>query len=129
TPALELLQSQRENLERDRTEINVRLNLAFCWGIVVSMEESASILQPALHLCEKVGDYASRLRVLEGLGYSYGILLEHQNEARAINEELLLVGEQLHDPDVAGHARFWLGYASLYQGSLLTAKEEFNHAY
>ncbi len=39
-----------------------------------------------------------------------------------------LVGERLHDPDVVGNARFWLGYASLYQGSLLAAKEEFDHA-
>jgi tetratricopeptide (TPR) repeat protein len=131
TAALELLQSQPENLERDRTEITVRLNLAFCLGTgpsESSVEETASILQPALQLCERVGDYASRLRVLEVLGFIYGLLLEHQNEARAINEELLLVGERLHDPDVAGDARFYLGYASLYQGRLLAAKEEFDHA-
>jgi tetratricopeptide (TPR) repeat protein len=124
--AVELIQALPETVVRDRTEIVVRLHLALCWGIGTgeNLEPAISVLERARELCDKIGDDDNRLRVVEVLAYTCNLLIDRQEQAFALDKELLATGERLRDPEVVGSARFWLGYFSFYRGSFHEALEE-----
>jgi tetratricopeptide (TPR) repeat protein len=132
TAALELLQTQPDDIERDRIELAMRFSLAICLNFSVRdafmATATADILERARQLCEKVGDDASRLGVLSALAFMYSNRLERQ-KAQAVCEELLEIGKRMHDSESIGRGRFWLGFSSLWEGNLSAALEEFDQAF
>ena len=131
TAALDLLRGQVENSERDRTEIGLVLSLAMCSGVgaIRSLETSVSMLERALQLSEKIGDNFNRLKILEFLANHYSLLPGHLRRARALNSELLAIGEQQHDSELVGWARSYLGWVSMHEGDFPGALQELEHAY
>jgi adenylate cyclase len=133
--ALELLRTLPQNSERDRGEIALVLGLAMCLGVGADsrgsrgLETSLSMLERALQLSEKVGDEFNRLKILEFLTINYSILPDHLRRARALNEELLTIGEHLKDSDLVGWARSWLGWLSMHEGKFPAAMRELDQAY
>jgi hypothetical protein len=133
--ALDLLREQPAAPERDRIEISVRLGLATClWNVpgFVGFETSASILEPALQLCEKLGDSRSLFEVLWALQLQYSVRGEYQR-AHAICDELLSIATiqpaETADVEMIGQARTWRGYSLLYHGDFLKAKEDLDRVY
>jgi tetratricopeptide (TPR) repeat protein len=133
TSALELLRIQPDDLERDRTEVAMRFSLAVCVNLSVpgAIMKTAAVenLERARDLCEKIGDDTSRLGILAALANLYSGRLEGQKETRAFCHELLSIATRLHDSERIGHAWFWSGFSSLWQGNLAAALEEFDEAY
>jgi tetratricopeptide (TPR) repeat protein len=131
TAALELLGTQPAGLERDRIEISLRFNLAFCVNLTVSGAFAATAtvdnLDRARELCEKVGDDNSRLGILAALAFVYSNRLEQQ-KARTFCEQLLTIATRLHDSERIGHAWCWLGFSSLWEGSFRRAAKEFDES-
>jgi class 3 adenylate cyclase/tetratricopeptide (TPR) repeat protein len=132
TAALELLRTQPDDPERDRTELGVRLSLAFCVTLGVSGAFTAGatvdLLERARGLCEKVGDDASLLGVLAALAFIYCNRPDRQ-KARAVCEELLGIAIRMDDPEKVGQARFWFGFSSLWEGNFSSALQEFDQVY
>jgi tetratricopeptide (TPR) repeat protein len=133
TSALELLQTQPDNDERDRTEIAMRFSLAVCVNLsvagAVTATETMENLERTRNLSEKIGDDAGRLGILAALAFLYGNRLEGQQEARTFCTELLSIATRLHDSERIGHAWCWLGFLSLWEGNLIGALQEFEEAY
>jgi class 3 adenylate cyclase/tetratricopeptide (TPR) repeat protein len=132
TAALELLRTQVENAERDRTEIALVLDLAMCMGMGASIkgtETSVSMLERALHLSDKIGDNFNRLKILEFLTSFYSLLPDCLSRARALNNELLTIGEQQHNPELVGFVRAWFGWLSMHEGDFPAAVQELDQAY
>jgi tetratricopeptide (TPR) repeat protein len=133
TSALELLRIQPDDLERDRTEVAMRFSLAVCVNLSVpgAIMKTAAVenLERARDLCEKIGDDTGRLEILAALANLYSGRLEGQKETRAFCRELLSIATRLHDSERIGHAWFWSGFSSLWQGNLAAALEEFDEAY
>ena len=132
TAALELLRSQEESAERDRTEIALVLSLAMCGGIGAMMrglETSVGMLERALQLTEKLADDTNRLKILEFLTMYYGILPDQLRRARALSRELLTIAERVQDLERVGWARAWLGWVSMHEGDFPTALQDLEHAY
>jgi class 3 adenylate cyclase/tetratricopeptide (TPR) repeat protein len=129
TAALELLRTQPEDLERDQTELAVRLGLAICVMISVSDFYTATApldnLERARELCEKVGDEAIRFEVLQALAYRYN---NEQQKARPLSEEVLRIALRLNDPEMVRSARSALGLSSMMQGNFIAAIKEFEQA-
>ena len=79
TAALELLRSQPDDRERDRSEIAIRFSLAICLGIGAGdLEASTNVLERARELSEKLGDDATLFEVLSLLAFTYSVRLDHQ---------------------------------------------------
>jgi tetratricopeptide (TPR) repeat protein len=130
TPALELLRTQAENAERDRTEIALVLDLAMYTRMGhIRGTETLSMLERALYLSDKIGDSFNRLRILEFLTGYYGLLPDRLSRARALNKELLTIGEQQEDPKLVGFARAWFGWLSMHDGDFPAAVQELEQAY
>jgi tetratricopeptide (TPR) repeat protein len=130
TPALELLRTQVETAERDRTEIALVLDLAMYTGMgAIRGTETLSMLERALYLSHKIGDNFNRLRILEFLTGYYSILPDRLSRARALNNELLTIGEQQQDPELVGFARAWFGWLSMHEGDFSGALVELEQAY
>ncbi len=131
TVALELLNTQLENVERDRTEIAIRVDLAICLVFTVasgfSSMENIDSLERARELCRSADDDASLLRVLGALAFLYGNRLERQRSYGA-SAELLKISQRLGDTEMEGTARLWLGFSPFWAGNLQTAIEELNQA-
>jgi class 3 adenylate cyclase/tetratricopeptide (TPR) repeat protein len=127
--ALELLHTQGDELECDRTEIAVRLDLAICIKFTGGRFETATLknLERARELCENVGDDRSRFKVLDALADQYHALAEHQ-KLHAVGEELIRIARHTHNSEMVGHARFWLGTFWLEEGNFTAAAEEFELA-
>jgi class 3 adenylate cyclase/tetratricopeptide (TPR) repeat protein len=130
TPALELLRTQVENAERDRTEIALVLDLAMYMGMgAIRGTETLSMLERALYLSDKIGDNFNRLRILEFLTGYYSLLPDRLGRARALSKELLTIGEQQQDPELVGFARAWFGWLSMHEGDFPAALQELEGAY
>jgi tetratricopeptide (TPR) repeat protein len=129
--ALDLLGNQPAAPERDRIEISVRISLATClWNDPsgAGLEASVRILDPALQLCEKLGDSRSLFEVLWSLQFQY-IGRADYRRAHTICEKLLRIATETGDVEMIGQARTWRGYTLLYQGDFLAAKEDFDRVY
>src|SRR5262249_697474 len=68
--ALELLQPQPEEMERDRIEIGLRVDLNLFAKFIGILGTAATVenLERAAQLCQHVGDDITRLDILEALG-------------------------------------------------------------
>jgi class 3 adenylate cyclase/tetratricopeptide (TPR) repeat protein len=148
TAALELLRTQVENAERDRTEIGLALSLARCTisgGDFGRTDASVSavpapsgaqfvdILHRARSLCEKLGDDASLFEVLWALLFRHNVRLEHQ-EVRLVADQLLTIAAQAGNPAISQispveRARTWLGFSLLYQGKFVDSQRELDLVY
>jgi class 3 adenylate cyclase/tetratricopeptide (TPR) repeat protein len=140
--ALELLRTQVENPERDRTEIALALSLARCtisggdvgWTeATVSGAQFVDILEKASGLCEKLGDEASLFEVLWALLFRHNIRLDHQ-KVRLIADQLLAIAAQSANPAISPisqvqRARTWLGFSLLYQGQFVDSQRELDLVY
>jgi tetratricopeptide (TPR) repeat protein len=132
TAALELLRTQEESTERDRTEIALIPSLAMCMGIGATMsglETGVGMLERALQLSDKIADDSNRLTILEFLVMHYSIIPDQLRRAGALSRELLTIGERLQDLERVGWARSWLGWVSMHEGDFHTAIQELDHAY
>jgi tetratricopeptide (TPR) repeat protein len=131
TQALELLRTQVENVERDRTEIALALSLAMCSGVgaITSLETGASALERALQLSEKIGDNFNRPKILEFLAYHYAIIPDQLKRSAALSRELLAIGEQEHDSELVGWAWSRLGWVSMHEGNFPAALEGLEQAF
>ncbi len=130
TTALDLLDAQPDDSERDRTELAVRLNLAVCTNLSVTGAFAATVtlnnLERARDLSEKIGDDASRVGSLAALVFLYNNRFERE-KARTFTEELLSVATRIGDAEKIGYARCWFGFPSLWEGNFRAALEEFEH--
>jgi hypothetical protein len=129
--ALDLLDKQTGTLERDQIEIAVRLNLTICmWNEPngSGFTNSITLLNPAILLCEKIGDNASLFEVLWALQFQHSARAEPQ-QARAINEKLLRSATETRDTEMNARARTWRGYCSVYEGDFIAAQRDFDQVY
>jgi class 3 adenylate cyclase len=133
--ALDLLREQPAAPEHDRIEIGVRLGLAIClWNDPsgAGLEVSVSILNPALQLCEKLGDSRSLFEVLWSLQFQYMARADYQR-AHSICDQLLRIATiqaaETADVEMLCQARTWRGYSLLCQGEFLAAKEDLECVY
>jgi class 3 adenylate cyclase/predicted ATPase/tetratricopeptide (TPR) repeat protein len=131
TKALELLHTQEESAERDRTEIALVLTLAMQMGLgdTGGLENALNLLERGRQLSEKIGDDANRSRILESLTIHYGLLANHLTRARVLAKELLTIADHLHDSERIGWARAYLGWMSMHEGDFPGAIEELDQAY
>ncbi|MBV8453774.1 MAG: hypothetical protein JOZ29_16105, partial [Deltaproteobacteria bacterium] len=129
TAALELLRTQEESAERERAEIALALSLTMCTGATMSLETSVGMLERALQLSEKIADDSNRLKILEFLAYHYTILPDQLRRARALNMELLTIGERLQDLERVGWVRSRLGWVSMHEGDFPAAIQELDKVY
>ena len=131
TTALELLRTQTENTESDRTEIGLVLTLAIGMGSgdARAFENSLSLLERARQLSGKVGDDLNRLKILELLTMYYGLHPSYISRARVLTAELLTIAEHLQDSELVGWARYWLGWLSMHEGDFPEAMRELDQAY
>jgi class 3 adenylate cyclase/tetratricopeptide (TPR) repeat protein len=131
TAALDLLHTQIESAERDRTEIALVLSLAMIMGMVSDkgLEPTLSMLERARQLSEKIGDDLNRLKILESLTANYSLVPDHLVQARALANESLTIGEQAQDPELVGWARSRLGWLSMHEGDFPAATRELDQAY
>jgi class 3 adenylate cyclase/tetratricopeptide (TPR) repeat protein len=129
--AVELLGTQPEGIERDRSEIALRVDLAVClvFSVTAGFSNINTIdsLERARELCRRADDEASLLRVLGALAFLYGNRLERQRSL-SVSEELLRISIRLQDSEMEGRARLWLGFSPLWAGNLRVAIEEFDQA-
>jgi tetratricopeptide (TPR) repeat protein len=124
----DLLPTQPDDLERDRTEIAVRLNLAVCmWTDVGGFDASANVLERARELSEKVGDDVTLFEILWASAFQYTARLDHQ-KAHVLYEGALRIAMRVQNRDMVGRARSWLGYSSMYEGNFIAAIEELEQA-
>ena len=124
TTALELLRTEPENIERDRTEIALVLSLAMFTGAgATTGDVGVSMLERALDLTDRMGDYSNRLKILEFLAYLYTVLPDRLERARALNKELLTSSERVQDLERVGWARSRLGWLSMHEGDFAAALE------
>ena len=130
TTALELLRTEPENIERDRTEIALVLSLAMFTGAgATTGDVGVSMLERALDLTDRMGDYSNRLKILEFLAYLYTVLPDRLERARALNKELLTSSERVQDLERVGWARSRLGWLSMHEGDFAAALEHLEHAH
>jgi class 3 adenylate cyclase/tetratricopeptide (TPR) repeat protein len=126
--ALELLRSQTDDLERDRTEIAIRFSLALCLGIGIGdIKASTNVLEKALRLSEKLSDDATLFEVLSLLAFTYSVQLDHQ-KASGLFKGALEIAMLRRDSEMIGHIRCWLGYSYLYEGNFTAAIGELEQA-
>ena len=126
--ALALLQTQPNELERDRAEITVRFDLALCLKFSVNLlgtTEPINNLERARALCERVGDDISLFEVLGALWDQFGNANETE-KVRAIGEEMLIIAARTHNSEMVGRARFFIAAASRLEGDFSTAATEFD---
>ena len=99
--ALDLLSRQPDSIERDRTEIAVRINLALCTTFVISdglaSTAVSDILEGARDLCQKIGDDARLFEVLENLSFQFSGQFELA-KARTLGNELLRIALRTQIP-------------------------------
>jgi class 3 adenylate cyclase/tetratricopeptide (TPR) repeat protein len=130
--ALDLLRTQGEGPERDRTELGLMLSLAMIASVVAASRgllSSLSILEQALQLSEKIGDDPNRSKILEFLTINYSLLPEHLRRAHALGTELLSIGERTQNSELVGFARSWLGFLAMNKGEFPAAMCELDEAY
>ena len=128
TAALELLRSQPDDRERDRSEIAIRFSLAICLGIGAGdLGASTNVLERARELSEKLGDDATLFEVLSLLAFTYSVRLDHQT-ASALFERALEIALIQRDSEMVGYIRSWLGYSYLYEGNFVAAIGELEQA-
>ena len=127
--ALDLLGTQPEGLNNNRTEIAVRFNLADCMlsNDAGGVQAGRAILEKARELCAKVDDETIRFEVLEAIAFRHTILCENR-EALALNEELLGIAMRTRNRSLVGRARSGLGYSSMYEGNFIAAIKELDQA-
>jgi adenylate cyclase len=129
--ALELLRTQPDDLDRDRTEIAIRFDRAICVNLSVKGAFAATAaldnLERARELSEKIGDDIGLLRLLAALAFIYSNRFEKE-KARTVCEKLLRIATRTHDPERIGHAWCWLGFSSLWEGNFRAALEQFDRA-
>jgi hypothetical protein len=129
--ALDLLSRQPDSIERDRTEIAVRINLALCTTFVISdglaSTAVSDILEGARDLCQKIGDDARLFEVLENLSFQFSGQFELA-KARTLGNELLRIALRTQNPEMVGRARFDLGRTSMWLGDFVAARKEFDQA-
>jgi class 3 adenylate cyclase/tetratricopeptide (TPR) repeat protein len=130
TTALELLRTQKESAERDRTEIGLVLSLAMCTGVgTITADLAIDVLERALNLIDKIGDESNRLELVEVLAYHYSVLADKLTRARALHTELLTSSERLQDFERVGWARSRLGWVSMHEGDFPAALQELAHTF
>jgi tetratricopeptide (TPR) repeat protein len=129
--ALELLRTQPDDLDRDRTEIAIRFDRAICVNLSVKGAFAATAaldnLERARELSEKIGDDIGLLRLLAALAFIYSNRFEKE-KARTVCEKLLRIATRTPDPERIGHAWCWLGFSSLWEGNFRAALEQFDRA-
>jgi tetratricopeptide (TPR) repeat protein len=129
--ALELLPTQLDGPERDRTEIALRFDLAICMKFTVSgaLGGTASVdnLERARELCERISDDTGCCEVLVALADQYFPLDENQ-KIHAVGEELLRIGERTHNSEMVGRGRLILGGAFLVSGKFGPAADQLEQA-
>jgi adenylate cyclase len=69
------------------------------------------------------------LKILEFLTSYYSLLPDCLSRARALNNELLTIGEQQHNPELVGFVRAWFGWLSMHEGDFPAAVQELDQAY
>jgi adenylate cyclase len=123
--ALELLQTQPEEMERDRIEIALRidLNLFTKFSGVLGTAANMENLERAAQLCQHVGDDITRFHILEALADQYFSLADFQ-KCRTLSEEMLGIATRTLNPEFEGRARFMLGASFQWKGSLVAASEQ-----
>jgi tetratricopeptide (TPR) repeat protein len=133
TAALDLLHTQVESAERDRTEIALALDAAMFMGMgatsIEGFETPLSLLERVLPLSERIGDEPSRLRILESLAVYYGLSPQHLSQARILTNELLAIADRVQDPELVGWARSRLGWLSMHEGDFTAAIRELDRSY
>ena len=92
-------QAQPKSHERDRIEIEVRLQLLM--GAFDRPSMILSILDGARELCARIGDDAGLIEVLWWMGFAYVVQVEHPNAA-SVYDELLKVAPRTDDAGLVG---------------------------
>jgi class 3 adenylate cyclase/tetratricopeptide (TPR) repeat protein len=132
TVALELLQAQPDEPERDRTEVAVRLSLANCMRFSASFGTGgiaiAEILEPARELSEKLDNDANLFAVLSLLAFVYTNRFELP-KARALGNDVLRIALHNGDPELVGRAWLGLGISTMWEGNFTSAMGELDEGY
>jgi class 3 adenylate cyclase/tetratricopeptide (TPR) repeat protein len=131
TAALELLRTQPESIERDRTEIGLVLTLAMGMGLgdAKGFENSLNMLERARQLSKAIDDEPNRLKILEFLAIHYGLHPNYVRRSRILTTELLTLGENMQDAEMVGWSRYWLGWLSMHEGDFAAAMQELEQAH
>jgi predicted ATPase len=122
TRGLEILQTLPDTAERAQHELHLQTALASVCIAVKGMGavEVEQAYTRAHMLCQQVGDTSQLLLVLQGLRRFYTGRNDHQR-VREIGEQLLHLGQRLHDPAVLLEAHLALGLLMRHLGELVAA--------
>ena len=123
TRGLEILGNLPEGPQRDEKELALRVaSLTPLFAARFGSTEGERAASRALELSRKVGaDLRSLFRALFGLTMTYSVRGKIRI-GRETAEQLLVVGERLHDPELLGYAHHAVGNTLLWFGELGAAR-------
>jgi adenylate cyclase len=112
-------------------ELALLLDLVMCVAMTTPTgpEIAAAMLERALKLSERIADESIRSKSLEFLIINYRLLADYFKRARALNSELLTIGERRQDPELVGFTRSGSGWLSMHEGDFGAALRELDEAY
>jgi class 3 adenylate cyclase/predicted ATPase len=123
TRGLDILEALPEGPQRDEKELAFRVGLlAPLFATRFGSTEGERAAARALELSRRVGaDLRSLFRALLALTMTYSVRGKIQI-GRETAEQLLVVGERLHDPEALGYAHHAMGNTLLWFGKLGAAR-------
>ena len=123
TRGLEILGNLPESPQRDEKELALRVaSLTPLFAARFGSTEGERAAARALELSRRVGaDLRSLFRALFGLSMTYSVRGKIRI-GRETAEQLLVVGERLHDPELLGYAHHAMGNTLLWFGELGAAR-------
>jgi class 3 adenylate cyclase/predicted ATPase len=123
TRGLDILEALPEGPQRDEKELAFRVGLlAPLFATRFGSTEGERAAARALELSRRVGaDLRSLFRALLALTMTYSVRGNIQI-GRETAEQLLVVGERLHDPEALGYAHHAMGNTMLWFGELGAAR-------
>jgi tetratricopeptide (TPR) repeat protein len=121
---LKLFERLPDILEHQRQELALRMILSAALTAIRGYEAGELIqnLIRARELCQVLGDDATLVSVLVGLGRFYDLRADHEAIEQLMGEELRLL-ERLQEPMLAIQLHTHLGTSSFTRGALVQAQE------
>jgi class 3 adenylate cyclase/predicted ATPase len=117
TKTIELLKLQPDTPERAQQELDVQITLGPALNATKgnAAPEVARVYARAHELCQQVGETPKLFPVLQGLRLFYFDRAEYQT-ARELSEQLLILAQKVHDPQLLMEAHRALGTTLLFLG-------------
>ncbi|MEO6723954.1 MAG: protein kinase [Blastocatellia bacterium] len=123
---LEALRKLPETPERDGRELGLQLTLGFSLQSVLGWvaPETGAAFNRARQLCEQMGDDPRLFAALGGVEVYHFLRAEYET-AQGLGEQMLQLAEQSQDPVLLVVAStFWATFL-LFQGELVSARQQF----